>query len=142
MPTPQLFVQQASAKGYILEVLPDGSRAMFDKVTNTVYALDASAAAAFEACQEPVTLSELMEAMRRSLGKAVTEEVAWEAVAELKRSGLVNSSGPTEELRSASRRALLKAAGVAVPVVLSLTAAEQRVFALGAGSGTTTTTAT
>ena len=47
MPTPQLFVQQASAKGYILEVLPDGSRAMFDKVTNTVYALDASAAAAF-----------------------------------------------------------------------------------------------
>ena len=55
--------------------------------------------------------------------------------AELERAGLVTSSGATQELRNASRRQLLKAAGAALPVVLSLTAAEQRVFAQGAGSG-------
>ena len=56
-----------------------------------------------------------------------------EAVAELEGAGLVTSSGGTPELRNASRRELLKAAGVALPVVLSLTAAEQRAFAAGRG---------
>jgi hypothetical protein len=136
----QLF-QQMSARGFIVEKLPDGSTAIFDKVTNTVHALNASAAAAFEACHEPVTLSALTAVIEQRLGRAVTEDTALEAVAELERAGLVSASGTTEELRNASRRQLLKAAGVALPVVLSLTAAEQRAFAAQAVSAPTTTTA-
>ncbi len=109
----QLF-QQTSAKGFIVEKLPDGSTAIFDKVTNTVHALDASTAAAFEACHEPVTLSALTAAIEQRLGRPIREETALEAVAELERAGLVTASGATEELRNASRRQLLKAAGVAL----------------------------
>ncbi len=132
---PQWVVQQTSTKGCVTEKLPDGSSAIFDSVTNVVHALNETAAAAFEACREPVTLSGLSDAMRRRLGPVVTVEMALEAVAELERAGLVTSSGTTQELRNSSRRQLLKAAGVALPVVLSLTAVEQRVFAAGAGSG-------
>lgn len=130
-----MVVQQSSAKGYVPEKLPDGSSAIFDRATNAVYALNDTAAAAFDICQKPVTLAVLSDMMRQRLGPAVTVETALEAVAELERAGLVTSSGATQELRNASRRQLLKAAGVALPVVLSLTAAEQRVFAQGAGSG-------
>jgi hypothetical protein len=132
---PQLVVQQRPAKGCVPEKLPDGSSAIFDRATNAVYALNDTAAAAFESCRTPVTLAELSDMMRLRLGPAVTVETTLEAVAELERAGLVTASGTTQELRNASRRQVLKAAGVAVPVVLSLTAAEQRVFAQGAGSG-------
>jgi hypothetical protein len=135
MEIPQIVVQQTSAKGYVPEKLPDGSSAIFDRATNAVYALNDTAAAAFEFCQKPVTLAVLSERMRLRLGPAATMETALEAVAELERAGLVTSSGATQELRNASRRQLLKAAGVALPVVLSLTAAEQRVFAQETGSG-------
>ncbi len=137
-----LLIEQTSPKSWIIEELPDGSSAVLDRATNTVYALDSSAAAALDACQKPVTVSVLTAAMRRRLGKPVTEEIALEAVAELKRTGLVTLSAEIPELENASRRTLLKAAGIAVPVILSLTAADQRAFAAGAGSGTTTTTTT
>lgn len=130
-----MVVQQTPAKGYVPEKLPDGSSAIFDRAANAVYALNDTAAAAFESCQKPVTLAVLSDMMRLRLGQPVTVETALEAVAELERAGLVTSSGATQELRNASRRRLLRAAGVALPVVLSLTAAEQRVFAQGAGSG-------
>jgi hypothetical protein len=138
MEIPQMVIQQTAAKGYVPEKLPDGSWAIFDRATNAVYALNGTAAAAFEFCQKPVTLAVLSDMMRLRLGPAVTVEMALEAVAELERAGLVTSSGATQELRNASRRQLLKVAGVALPVVLSLTAAEQRVFAQSAGSGVAT----
>jgi hypothetical protein len=125
-----VIVRQASASGRTVEKLPDGSTAVFESDTDTVHALDASAAAAFEACQKPTSVSTLMNAMRQSLGKAITEEAALEAVSQLEGAGLVTVSGGRDELRD-SRRRLLKAAGIAVPVVLSLTALEQRAFALG-----------
>jgi len=117
--------------------LPDGSTAVFDSATQTIHALDASTAAVWEACREPKTLSELTDAMRRESGEA-TGDTVLEAVSELERTGLVAVSGATGLLHDASRRSLLKAAGIAVPVVLSLTAAEQRAFAAVASSALTT----
>jgi hypothetical protein len=122
--------QQRLASDHRIEKLPDGSTAVFDSKTNAVHALNSSAAAALESCCEPQTLSGLTDAMRRKLGREVTEEIALEAVAELERAGLVVSSGAAGRLENATRRRMLKAAGAALPVVLSLTAAEQRAFAL------------
>ena len=103
-----MLVQQTNSKSRVVEKPPDASTAIFDSVTDTVHALDFSAAAALEACQEPITLSALTDAMRQSLGKAVTEETVLEAVSELQRAGLVTVSGDREELIDTSRRNLLK----------------------------------
>jgi hypothetical protein len=131
----ELSVRQSVTEDCIVEKLPDGSTAVFNKVSNAVYSLDAGAAAAFEACREPASIPTLAAAMRERLGPGVTDETALEAVAELERAGLISSCGGIPEVRNTSRRQLLKAAGLAVPTVLALTAAEQRAFAQGAGSG-------
>ncbi len=84
--------------------------------------------------------------MRDILKSPVTEEMALAAICELERAGLVACSGPLSmENGQASRRSVLKAVGTAAataaPLVLSLSMAEQSVYAQGAGSGTTTTPA-
>jgi hypothetical protein len=136
----RIVVRQKNFKDLDIENLPDGSTAVFDRVTQTIHSLHPLAAAAFQACREQKTVGELCDAMALTLGKAVSEASALGAIAELERAGLVESS----ELDGASRRSVLtsalKAAGVAVPLVLSLTASEQAVFAANSGSGTTTTT--
>lgn len=128
--------------GLVTEKLPDGSTAVFNPDSKTVYSLNASAAAAWEACQPKATLSQVAGEMQRVLNAPVSQEIAMEAISQLLEKGLVTTSAPQAfQLPVASRRSMLSAiAGVAVPVVLALTVAEQRAFALIAGSGTTTTT--
>jgi hypothetical protein len=130
-----------SSSDFVVERLPDGSTAVFDRATKTVHSLNASAAAAFEACREPKTVSELAHEMGQALSAPVTDAVALAAAGELEQAGLVVGTGvPQAEPERASRRAILKAAGVALPVVLSLTAAEQQAHAATAASGAATTT--
>ena len=131
----QLVIQHAVPKGFVVENCPTVP-AIFDGPMIPCTLWTPGAAAAFEACREPRTLSALTGAMRLSLGDALTEETVLEAVSELERVGLVTVSGSRERLGDMSRRSLLKAAGIAVPGVLSLTAAEQRRFAAAAGSPT------
>jgi hypothetical protein len=135
----RLEVRQARLNSFVTERLPDGSTAVLDTATTTVHSLNLSAAAAFEACRETKTVPQLMQSMRETLGVPVTEEVALAAVSELEMAGLVSCSEPMPEADRASRRSLLRsmgtAAAVAVPVVLSLTSAEQRAYADAAGSG-------
>jgi hypothetical protein len=139
---PGLEVQQTGGNR-VVEKLPDGSTAVFDTATNTIHSLNAGAAAAFDACREKTAVAQLMRSMSQALGVPVSEEIALTAIAELERAGLVACSGAA---LGDSRRSILKAlgtaAGVGVPVVLSLTGAEQRLYAAVAGSGTTTTTTT
>ncbi len=118
-----------------VEKLPDGSTVVFDSGTQTLHSLNAPAAAAFKACGEPKTLPELAQAMAAALSSPVDEELALAAVAELEQAGLVAAEGEAVRSRQASRRHLLKAAGVALPLVLSLTAAQQRAYAYATGSG-------
>jgi hypothetical protein len=135
----RLEVRQIRPNSFVTEKLPDGSTAVLDTATTTVHSLNLSAAAAFEACRETKTVPQLMQSMGEILGAPVTEEVALAAVSELDMAGLVSCSEPVPEGDRASRRSLLRsmgtAAAVAVPVVLSLTSAEQRAYAINAGSG-------
>ncbi|MBZ5724954.1 MAG: hypothetical protein LAP87_08155 [Acidobacteriia bacterium] len=120
----------------VVEKLPDGSTAVFETASTTVFSLNAEAAAAFEACAETRSLRELVRAMQANLHTPVSEDMALAAVSELEESGLVTCTGPRRpESERASRRALLKAAGAAIPLVLALTAAEQRLYAGLTGSG-------
>jgi hypothetical protein len=117
----------------VVQTLPDGSTAIFDAATKNVYSLNPSAAAAWEGCGSATTLSELASAMSRRLSAPVTEELAHEAVSELSAAGLVTVSHA--ERFGTSRRDLIKqVAGVAIPVVLVLTGAQQRAHAQTAGS--------
>jgi Prealbumin-like fold domain/Coenzyme PQQ synthesis protein D (PqqD) len=139
----ELEIARSGSSELVVQALPDGSTAIFEVATRNVYSLNPSAAAAWESCASPTTLSQLAAAMSRRLNAPVTEDLAHEAVSELVAVGLVRVT-PAERLGT-SRRAMLKqAAGVALPVVLALTGAEQRAHAQVVGSppvappGTTT----
>jgi hypothetical protein len=113
--------------------LPDGSRVIVDSMNETVFALNAAAGAAWDACSIPTTLSSVAEDMRRSLDPAITEEFAEEAILQLQDKKLVNASILSSP---ATRRQFLATIGaVAVPVVVALTATEQKAYALFARSG-------
>jgi hypothetical protein len=71
--------------------------------------------------------------LRGRLADGLDASVVLSGIAKLHRVGLVSCSEPVEG--SASRRSLLRAAGAAIPIVLSLTASEQKAFAQAAGSG-------
>lgn len=124
-------VERTNANALVVSSLPDGSRVIVDSQNNRVLALNATAGAAWDACSEPTTLSVLTEQMRSSLGTEITEEVAEESILQLQEQNLLNSS-----TSHPSRRRFIAALGtVALPLVISLTAAEQRGYAEFARSG-------
>jgi hypothetical protein len=131
-------ITRVSSEHLEVEKLPDGSTVIFDSSSKTVYSLNETAAAAWVACQENLSLPEIVDAMRRSLRSTVTEEIAMEGLYQLQDKGLIaiEASGLTRRSLAAT------AAGVMAPLVLALTSTEQRAFAQVAGSGTTTTTTT
>ncbi len=137
---------QTDISHLIIEKLSDGTTAILDKDTKSVYSLNASAAAAFEACGNKASAAQIAQRMQATLGTPVTQEIALAAIAQLEEQGLVSSTLPEDVAAIASRRSLLKkigaVGGAAVPVVLAMTAAEQRASAANAISGTTTTTTT
>lgn len=112
--------------------LPDGSRVIVDSGNETVFALNATAAAAWDACSDPTTLSGVTERLRSSFGPAITEELAEHAVLQLQEQKLVTtseaSSGPTR------RKVLATLSAVAIPLVISMTMADQRAHASQARS--------
>jgi hypothetical protein len=126
-------IQRISSADIAVEKLPDGSTAIFDAATKTVYSLNATAAAAWEACGDSATLAQIIASMQQSFNPAVTDEIAWEAVSQLQDKGLVSIatpySGPTR------RSALATAGALLAPLVLALTAAEQKAHAAIAISG-------
>jgi hypothetical protein len=118
-----------------IEKLPDGSTAILDQRTKNVHSLNVSATVAWEACKGGATLAEVRRALELRAGAPVNDAIAEGALAQLHHVNLIESDAPVAELRNAARRtALLRAAAVAVPVVLTLGLAEQREFALYAAS--------
>ncbi len=140
------FFAQTDTSHLIVEKLSDGTTAILDKNTKSVYSLNASAAAAFEACSNTASAAQIAKSMQAALGTPVTEEMALTALAQLEEHGLVSSTVPEDVAAIASRRSLLKkigaVGGAAIPVVLAMTAAEQRASAFQQSSGTTTTSTT
>jgi Coenzyme PQQ synthesis protein D (PqqD) len=107
--------------------LPDGSRVVVDSTNETVFALNATAGAAWDACNRPTTLSRVTKEMQRSLDPSVTEELAAEAIRQLEDQKLVETSVP---LPQATRRQFIATLSVvALPLIVSLPIAEQQAFA-------------
>lgn len=140
-------VQRIQSTSLVIEKLPDGSTAVLDTRIGTVHSLNSSAAAAFEACRESCTGAALARAMSERLNAPVSEDLALAAVSELLAAGLVTRSSDREPVgQGSSRRSMLQsiaaASGVVVPMVLSLSAAEQKAYAGEASSGTPDITST
>jgi hypothetical protein len=118
----------------LVDKLPDGSRVIVDSKNETVFALNATAGAAWDACSARTTLSKVAEDMRRSFDSSVTEELALEAILQLQDKNLVTTSGSSSN--ATRRHVFATAAAIALPLVVSLTMAEQRAHANFVGSGT------
>jgi hypothetical protein len=116
--------------------LPDGSMVIVDPASETVFALNPTAGAAWDACSSPTTLSKVAEEMQRSFSPSVTEDLAAEAVLQLQDKKLVKTSGSSW----ATRRQLISTLSVAVlPLIVALPLAEQRAYAGTAKSAPRTT---
>src|SRR5271170_5178702 len=113
--------------------LPDGSRVIVDSANETVFALNATAGAAWDACRTPTTLSDVAEDMRRSLDPAITEQLAEEALLQLQDKKLVNTSGSSSP--ATRRQFLASLSAVALPLVVALTITDQKAHAIVARSG-------
>jgi hypothetical protein len=130
-------VERNNLDALVVNKLPDGSTVIVDAKNETVFALNATAGAAWEACSDPTTLSGVTERMQHSLDPAITEELAEEAILRLQEQNLVKTSGTQP-----SRRKFIAGLGAAaaLPLVVSLPVAEQRAYASKARSAPPSTT--
>jgi hypothetical protein len=125
-------IERLSSSDLVVNSLPDGSRVIVNSKNETVFAMNATAGAAWDACAAPTTLANLTEKMQRFFDPNVTEELAEAAVLQLQDKKLVTISGSAPK---ATRRAVLAGLGaVALPLVVSLTVGEQKAHARDARS--------
>lgn len=126
-------IERVPSDHLVVNQLPDGSRILVDPGKETLFALNATAGAAWEACSTPTTLSDVAASMQHTLGPEATEELAQEAVLQLQQQNLVKTSGAPAD---PSRRSFLTGLGAAaVPLVAALSMSEQKAFAQHANSG-------
>jgi hypothetical protein len=146
--TDSSFFRRNHSDRFLAEALPDGSIAIFDSQTETVHSLNPAAALVLEACGEPATLDYVAVVLRRCTGCGDPGETALHVLQRLEAAELVmrtDSPAPLMPPSHPSRRDLLKKAAMgsavllALPAMLTLTGAEQRLYAQTAGSGITTT---
>ncbi len=124
-------VERINSDALVVNKLPDGSTVIVDAKNETVFALNATAGAAWDACSDSTTLAGITKSMQRSFNPSIDEELAQEAILQLHDKNLVKTS----EFPSASRRKFIAALGaVAVPLVVSLSITDQRAYALNASS--------
>lgn len=116
-----------------IKPLPDGSRIIMDRENDSVVALNATAGAALDACRTSTTLPQITEQMRRSLSPEVTEDLAEQAILQLAEKNLVIASRSTAQ---PTRRQMLgsMSAAIALPLVVSLSLADQKAYAFKAKS--------
>jgi len=133
-------VERTNSNDLLVDKLPDGSKVIVDPKNETVFALNATAGAAWDACSGPTTISKVAEDMQRSFDPRITEELALESILQLQEQKLVTTSGSSSKVTRREFVAKLSAsAAIALPLVVSLTMAEQRAYAESAGSGVSAT---
>lgn len=124
-------VERVNSSNLVINQLPDGSKVIVDSRNERVFALNATAGAAWDACSSSTTLAKVAKEMQRSFNPGITEEVAEEAILRLQEKNLVATVGSS----MTSRRQVLATLGaIAVPLVVSLTMADQKAYASTAGS--------
>ena len=125
-------IERANSSSFAVDSLPDGSRIIRDPEQQAVYALNPTAAAAWEACASASSVSEVADQMRRSFDSKVTDELAEASLQELQEKKLITMTGAGFK---ATRRQVLAGLGaVALPLVVSLTVGEQKAHAEHASS--------
>ncbi len=95
--------------------------------------MNAVAGVAWDACRESTTLSAIAEQLQGTLDPQVAGELARAAIAELEDKKLVRSSGGAQPI---TRRRVVGSLGatLALPLVASLTMADQKAYAGNASS--------
>lgn len=125
-------IERVHTKDLVVNSMPDGSRVVRNSNSETVLALNATAAAAWDACSSATTVAGVAEEMRRSFDPNVTDELAEACILQFQRKNLVKLSGGTPK---ATRRELLAGlSAVALPLVVSLTIGQQKAHAQNANS--------
>jgi hypothetical protein len=126
-------VERVNSESMTDNRLPDGSRILVDAGSEKVFALNATAGAAWDACSAPATLAEMTAEMQRTVNPSVSEELAAEAIRQLEEQKLVRTSGAPA---LPSRRAFMgtMTAVATLPVVAALTMTEQRAYARNSAS--------
>jgi hypothetical protein len=125
-------VERVSTKNLVVNTMPDGSRVIRNSNDETVFALNATAAAAWDACSNATTVAEVAEEMRRSFDPTVTNELAEACILQFQKKNLVKLSGAAP--RATRRQVLAGLSAVALPLVVSLTIGEQKAHAKNADS--------
>ena len=125
-------VERTNSDALVVNRLPDGSTVIVDRDSETVFALNATAGAAWDACSDPTTLSGVTESMQRSLDQGIDEGVAEEAILRLQDKNLVKTSGAFPQ--STRRDFIATVSSFAIPLVVSMSIAEQRAHAMIAKS--------
>ena len=137
----QVF-RQSGTESLTVEKLSDGSTAIVNNRSKSVHSLNPSATLVWEACATETTFSEIHTTVKRQTGTPVDADAIRQALAQLQRVKLIDGppSLPADNVDLA-RRSLLKrasaAGAIAIPVVLTLTAAEQKAYAFQSRSGNT-----
>src|SRR5581483_9611700 len=90
---PMMQVERVNSSKLSVSPMPDGSRIIRDPENETVFALNATAAAAWDACSSPKTSTEVAQQMRRAFDPHVTDEIAEASLFELRDKKLVTLSG-------------------------------------------------
>jgi hypothetical protein len=125
-------VERVNTKDLVVNTMPDGSRVIRNSNDETVFALNATAAAAWDACSNANTVAGVAEEMRRSFDPNVTEELAEACILQFEKKKLVKLSEPAP--RTTRREVLAGLSAVALPLVVSLTIGEQKAHAQNADS--------
>ena len=127
-----MLVERLSTKDLVVNSMPDGSRVIRNSKNETVFALNATAGAAWDACSSATTIAGVAEEMRRSFDPNVTDDLAEACILQFQEKNLVSISGSAQKH---TRRAVLAGlSAVALPLVVSLTVGEQKAHAQAAGS--------
>jgi|SRR5579863_6059105 len=125
-------VERVNSNDLVVNSMPDGSRVLRNTKDETVFALNATAAAAWDACSNATTIAGVAEEMRRSFDPKVTDELAEACLLQFQKKNLVKISGGS--FKATRRDVLAGLSAVALPLVVSLTIGEQKAHAQSAES--------
>jgi hypothetical protein len=124
--------ERVNMKDFVVSSMPDGSRVIRNSNNETVFALNATAAAAWDACSSANTAAGVADEMRRTFDPNVTDDLAEACIVQFQEKNLVSISSSTAKH---TRRAVLAGlSAVALPLVVSLTVGEQKAHAKKAES--------
>jgi len=133
----ELTFQRTAAVGLMAGKMADGSVVLMERNTKTVHSLNPTAAAALAAIETSAELPAITASMSAALNRPIDQDQALAALAQLENAGLAESVSTSEPRQSRRQmmRAVASVAAIATPMVITMTASEQKAYAQAAGSG-------